>query len=77
MFGKDLNAIIEKDKIQVLPVFKFMGKHVEESEMFRTFNMGVGMILVVDRKDTKTVCDNTDGYVIGEMIKGDKGVDLV
>jgi phosphoribosylformylglycinamidine cyclo-ligase len=72
-----MRAKIQRDSIRVLPVFEFMSKYVDEDEMFRTFNMGVGMILVVDRKDTKTVCDNTDGYVIGEMIKGDKGVDLV
>ena len=45
--------------------------------MYKTFNMGVGMILVVDAKDADAVCENSDGYIIGEMIKGNKGVDLV
>jgi phosphoribosylformylglycinamidine cyclo-ligase len=54
-----------------------MGQYVEEEEMFRTFNMGVGMVLVVDGEDVEAVCSNTDAYVIGAMIKGEKGVDLI
>ena len=72
-----MRAKIQKNSIRVLPIFEFMSKHVDEDEMFRTFNMGVGMILVVDKQDVQAVCDNTDGYVIGKIIKGDKGVDLV
>ncbi len=77
MFGKDLNALIHKDKIQVLPVFKFMAEHVEESEMFRTFNMGVGMVLAVSPENVDAVLDGCDGYVIGEMQKGEGAVTLV
>jgi len=72
-----MRAIIQRDSIRVLPIFEFMGKYIDENEMFRTFNMGVGMILVVDKNDVESICANTDGYVIGEMIKGDKGVDLI
>jgi phosphoribosylformylglycinamidine cyclo-ligase len=72
-----MRAKIVKDDIRVLPIFKFMSDYVSEEEMFRTFNMGVGMILVVDAQDAEAVCQNSDGYIIGEMIKGDKGVDLV
>jgi phosphoribosylformylglycinamidine cyclo-ligase len=72
-----MRAKIVKDDIRVLPIFTFMSNHVSEEEMFRTFNMGVGMILVVDAKDAEAVCQNSDGYIIGEMIKGEKGVDLV
>jgi phosphoribosylformylglycinamidine cyclo-ligase len=72
-----MRAKIQKDSIRVLPIFEFMSQYVDEDEMFRTFNMGVGMILVVDADDVESICANTDGYVIGEIIKGDKGVDLV
>ena len=65
-----------KDKIQVLPIFEFMGQFVEESEMYRTFNMGVGLILVVSPENVEYVLENSDGYVIGELKKGDKGVNL-
>jgi phosphoribosylformylglycinamidine cyclo-ligase len=72
-----MRAEIQKESIRVLPIFEFMAKHVDEEEMFRTFNMGVGMILVVDANDAEALCKNTDGYIIGKIIKGDKGVDLL
>jgi phosphoribosylformylglycinamidine cyclo-ligase len=72
-----MRAQISKDSLKVLPIFEFMGQYVEEEEMFRTFNMGVGMVLVVDGEDVESVCANTDAYVIGAMIKGKKGVDLI
>jgi len=72
-----MRAQISKDSLKVLPIFEFMGQYVSEEEMFRTFNMGVGMVLVVDAEDAEAVCTNTDAYVIGAMIKGEKGVDII
>jgi phosphoribosylformylglycinamidine cyclo-ligase len=72
-----MRAQISKDSLKILPIFEFMGQYVEEEEMFRTFNMGVGMVLVVDAKDVESVCANSDAYVIGAMIQGEKGVDLI
>jgi phosphoribosylformylglycinamidine cyclo-ligase len=72
----NLQAIVYKDRIQTLPIFEFMSKFVEENEMYRTFNMGVGMILVVDQENVDDVLENSDGYVIGELKKGQKGVKL-
>ncbi|DAB36491.1 MAG TPA: phosphoribosylformylglycinamidine cyclo-ligase, partial [Sulfurospirillum cavolei] len=50
--------------------FDFMSRYVDESEMHRTFNMGVGMILVVSPENVDTVLNNSDGYVIGELKTG-------
>jgi phosphoribosylformylglycinamidine cyclo-ligase len=72
----NLEAIVYKDKIQTLPIFDFMSQFVEESEMYRTFNMGVGMILVVNKENVDFVLKNSDGYVIGELTEGKKGVKL-
>jgi len=72
----NLQAVVYKDKIQTLPVFDFMSKYVEESEMYRTFNMGVGLILVVNPENVDFVLENSDGYVIGELVEGSKGVEL-
>ncbi|MBU1667216.1 phosphoribosylformylglycinamidine cyclo-ligase [bacterium] len=72
-----MRAQISKESLQILPIFEFMSQYVDGEEMFRTFNMGVGMVLVVDAADVEAVCTNTDAYVIGTMIKGEKGVDLV
>jgi phosphoribosylformylglycinamidine cyclo-ligase len=72
-----IKAIVNKDSIRVLPIFEFMAQYVEEEEMFRAFNMGVGMVWVVEPEDVDAVLANTDGYVIGALAKGQKGVDLV
>lgn len=77
VFPDHLKAVIKKSAIKTLPVFDFMSQYVEESEMYRTFNMGVGMILVVSPQNVDTVLANTDGYVIGNVIEGTKGVELI
>jgi len=73
----DMHATIDTSKIEVLPIFELIGKHVEKDEMFRTFNMGVGMVLVVSPESIDNVLENSDGYVIGELKKGEKGVTLL
>ena len=69
---ESLQAHVYKSKIKTLPVFDFMSQYVEESEMHRTFNMGVGMILVVSPENVDDVLANSDGYVIGELKAGPK-----
>jgi len=73
---QDLEAVVYKDKIKTLPIFDFMAKYVDEAEMFRTFNMGVGLILAVDEKNADFIISNSDAYLIGEIQKGQKGVKL-
>jgi phosphoribosylformylglycinamidine cyclo-ligase len=65
----------------VLPVFTHLQKlgNVDQDEMLRTFNMGIGMILVVPAKKFKrvqTILDrvNEKGYTIGRIVKGDRKV---
>ena len=72
----NLKAIVYKDKIKTLAVFDFMAQYVEEAEMYRTFNMGVGLILAVNPENVDFVLENSDGYVIGELVEGEKGVEL-
>jgi phosphoribosylformylglycinamidine cyclo-ligase len=73
----NLRAIVQRDKVQVLPIFELMGQHVEETEMFRAFNMGVGMIFVANPSQVDAILSKTDGYVIGSIIEGEKGCDIV
>lgn len=72
-----IQAVVQKEDIRVLPIFEFIGEHVEEEEMFRAFNMGVGMIWCVEPEDVETVLANTDGYVIGHLEEGEKQVEIV
>jgi phosphoribosylformylglycinamidine cyclo-ligase len=72
-----LRAIITESSIRVLPIFELIGQHVERAEMFRAFNMGVGMILVVKEADVADVLASTDGYVIGHLEEGKREAVLV
>jgi len=69
---ENLMAEVKKDAVKVLPIFELMSEHVDRDEMFRAFNMGVGMILVVEDADVEKVLAETDGYLIGEIKEGDR-----
>ena len=72
-----IKAVVRKNDIRILPIFAFMQRHVEEDEMFRAFNMGVGMVWVVNEEDVDSVLKHTDGYVIGHTEAGTRGVDFI
>jgi len=74
---ENLKAIVDRSKIKVLPIFEFMSKYVEIEEMYRTFNMGVGMILVVNPSNVTDILSKTDGYVIGEIKSGERRVEFI
>ncbi|WP_456434115.1 phosphoribosylformylglycinamidine cyclo-ligase [Nitratifractor sp.] len=71
-----VRARIDKSSIRVLPIFEFMAQYVDEEEMYRTFNMGVGMVWIVDPDRVDAVLEATDAYVIGETVAGERGVTL-
>jgi phosphoribosylformylglycinamidine cyclo-ligase len=72
-----IKAVVKKDDIRVLPIFEFMSSYVDSDEMFRAFNMGVGMVWVVEKENVDEVLANTDGYVIGHLENGTKGVEFI
>lgn len=74
-----LCAKIETDKIKIPSVMLELQKrgNIERNEMYGTFNMGVGMVLVVDRKHSEKVLNLVeDAYVIGEVITGADKIQL-
>ncbi|AGZ82550.1 phosphoribosylformylglycinamidine cyclo-ligase [Campylobacter fetus] len=71
VFPSGLGAKIERSSIKTPEIFKLLAKNVSVSEMDRTFNCGVGMILVVPKDNVTNVLANCDGYVIGEVTQGD------
>ncbi|WP_298759998.1 phosphoribosylformylglycinamidine cyclo-ligase [uncultured Campylobacter sp.] len=75
VFPEGLGAKIEHTAIRTPEIFKIIAQKVEPAEMMRTFNMGVGMIVVAPKQNADFVLANTDGYVIGEVVKG-RGVQL-
>jgi len=72
-----LMAEVQKDAIKVLPIFELIAQHVDRDEMFRAFNMGVGMILVVEEANVDKVLATAEGsYLIGEIKKGAQQVKM-
>src|SRR6185437_1894205 len=74
-------ALVELGSWPVLPVFAHLQKlgNVDKDEMMRTFNMGIGMVLVVPAKKFKRVQAILEragekGYTIGRIVKGDRKV---
>ena len=72
-----IRAVVKRSSIRSLPIFDFMEQYVEKEEMFRAFNMGVGMVWVVEEKDVEAILSTTDAYVIGQLEKGNRGVDFI
>lgn len=73
---KNLGAKINCDSWNILPIFKLLQKwgNVEWHEMFRTFNMGIGMILIVDEKDSEHIRQDLESageksYILGRVEK--------
>ncbi len=69
-----LGAKIERSAVKVLPIFDLIAKegNIDERDMFNTFNMGVGMSVVVNKNDVDTSLDilTKEGlapYVVGEI----------
>lgn len=54
---------------QKLPIFALLQSQVDEQEALRVFNMGVGMVLVTDRKHANEVITKSGGYEIGEVMQ--------
>jgi phosphoribosylformylglycinamidine cyclo-ligase len=78
---RGLSAKISRKDVQVLPIFDLIAKtgNIPERDMFNTFNMGVGMTVVVDKADADKAIEaikaaGEDAYVLGELIQADYGV---
>jgi len=72
-----VKAVVKESDIRVLPIFEFMSEHVDRDEMYRAFNMGVGMVWVVEPSSVDAILERTDGYVIGHIESGDRTVEMI
>lgn len=76
-----LSAKIERNAIQILPIFDLIARtgHIPERDMFNTFNMGVGMTVSVDKNDADKAIEILNGsgveaYILGKLVESDEGV---
>ncbi len=75
---ENMMAEVKKDAVKVLPIFELISQHVDRDEMFRAFNMGVGMILVVEDANVEKVLAEAEGsYLIGEIKEGERKVEMI
>lgn len=77
VFPRGLGAAIYKDSWVVPPIFNWIQEagRIDEAEMRRTFNMGIGMVLVVDKEAATRILGDGQGtnsmYCIGEVVSGE------
>lgn len=78
-----ISAKIEKNALNVLPLFRLIQKegNIDEHDMFSTFNMGVGMVVTVSKEDADSAVNilkknGENAYIIGETVKSEEGVIL-
>ncbi|MBR3402063.1 MAG: phosphoribosylformylglycinamidine cyclo-ligase [Parasporobacterium sp.] len=81
---KGLGARIERSKIKVLPIFDLLAKKggISERDMFNTFNMGVGMSIIVSAADADNALrvleeQGEKPYIIGEIIAPDEPIAII
>ena len=78
-----LGAKIDKSKVKVLPIFELIKEvgGISERDMFNTFNMGVGMSVVVAKEDAERALEilsanGESAYLIGEIVESDEKIIL-
>ncbi len=69
---------IKREDVRVLPIFDLIAKtgNIPERDMFNTFNMGVGMTVIVSNEDAEEAIEvlkaaGEDAYILGETVKGE------
>lgn len=83
MLPENVRAVIKKESYPVPALFDLIQKNgnIEEHMMYNTFNMGLGMVIAVNPEDVETTMKAIEDagdkcYVVGNIVEGDKGVDL-
>ncbi len=78
---KGIKAVVEKERIPENPVFPWIQKlgDVPEEEMFRTFNMGVGMIAIVPEGEKEKAIHTLggEGFLLGYTERGKRSVEII
>lgn len=83
MLPEGVRAYVKKDSYEIPPIFKLMAKkgNVAEEMMYNTYNMGIGMLLAVDKDDVEKVLNalkeaGEKAFEVGYIKNGEKGVEL-
>ena len=78
-----LSAKINKEDVKVLTIFQLIAKkgNIPERDMYNTFNMGVGMIVIISPEDAEAAVsqlnnEGVEAYILGQVVSSDQGVIL-
>ena len=84
MLPEGARAVVKLDSFEILPIFKLLQStgNIADEMMFNTYNMGLGMVLAVDPADVDKTMEALKAagetcYEVGEIVAGEKGIDLV
>ena len=84
MMKDGLTARIDVGSFPVLPIFELIAREgkIPERDMYNTFNMGLGMIIAIPKEEVGVAKDaltraGERAYIVGSVVKGDAGVELV
>jgi phosphoribosylformylglycinamidine cyclo-ligase len=80
LLPREVSVVIRKSDWRPLPIFRLIQRlgSVPDEEMYRTFNMGIGMVLLVAPKQVERILDSIPGSrVIGKAVRGTFGVSVI
>lgn len=79
-----LGAVIEKKAVKILPIFSLIAKegNISERDMFNTFNMGVGMSIIVSPDEADKALEilkenGEEAYIIGKTVKSENKIEII
>lgn len=84
MLPDGVKAVVKKDSYDIPPIFTLLQKtgDIAEEMMYNTYNMGIGMLLAVDENDVEATMKAIEAagekcFLVGEVVAGEKSVELV
>ncbi len=84
VLNENIKAVIEEGTWEVLPIFKWIEKegNIPKDEMYKTFNMGIGMIVAIPEKEKEKTLEilkeeGEKAFVIGYLEEGEKSVNII
>lgn len=84
MLVDGVRAVVKKDSYEIPPIFGMLRTdgNIAEDMMYNTYNMGIGMMIAVDKEDVDNALSliksaGETGFVVGEIETGEKGVTLI
>jgi len=83
MIPEGFMTVIDRSSIETPPIFNFIKRlgNIDIDEMYSTFNMGVGIVMAVDKNDADDIIkflkdSQNEGHIIGEIVKEEGGIKI-